>query len=539
VLADRARESLRRLGYTTEPNDTAYGFDVYADYLDNIAHCDPNSRCFSQVRAGRPSALQFWYRQSPRPLIPLSARGRVDPLDPAPVQPGMIAVKLDSSGRLIGLEAVPLAVPPAVASVDDGTAIAMLAPAPTKSIDKSAPTTRWEALLEAAELDPNDLEPTAPTGVPTVFADQRVAWEGHYPDEPRRPVAVEAAAYEGRPVYFRVRDPFTKTDLRAGASGRSASSRARQMVMVPLILAGLVGATLLARRNLQRGRGDRVGAVRVGVATFVISLLATALSCSLLEHPVQGFTTLLAATGLALLFAFWFGLTYLAFEPYVRSCSPDSLISWTRLLAGRVRDPLVGRDVLIGCAVGAVLAVLTQVQALLPGLLGCPQMRPLDIDLAGLGNTRSALALFLRTSFLGLSLFYVFMFVIIRLLLRSWVAALAVFWLFFTAVDVVGRVGAATPASIAAAGTVAGIIVAVRLFVLFRHGLLALVVSAFVAERLLSFPITLDRDTWYAAIAYGAMLALAALAICAFRLALAGQSLFEEEPPPLPTTTRR
>ena len=51
---------------------------------------------------------------------------------------------------------------------------------------------------------------------------------------------------------------------------------------------------------------------------------------------------------------------YLALEPYVRRNWPTTLISWTSLLAGRVTDPIVGRDVLIGMLAGLVLKVLGQ-----------------------------------------------------------------------------------------------------------------------------------------------------------------------------------
>jgi len=49
-------------------------------------------------------------------------------------------------------------------------------------------------------------------------------------------------------------------------------------------------------------------------------------------------------------------ILYLALEPIVRRRWPDSIISWSRLLAGRLRDPLVGRDILIGCLAGVLLA---------------------------------------------------------------------------------------------------------------------------------------------------------------------------------------
>ena len=43
--------------------------------------------------------------------------------------------------------------------------------------------------------------------------------------------------------------------------------------------------------------------------------------------------------------AFLLYVLYVALEPYVRRRWPDALVSWTRVLAGRFRDPLVGRDI--------------------------------------------------------------------------------------------------------------------------------------------------------------------------------------------------
>ena len=43
----------------------------------------------------------------------------------------------------------------------------------------------------------------------------------------------------------------------------------------------------------------------------------------------------------------------MAVEPFARRTWPKLLISWQRLLNGRFRDPLVGRDVLLGGLVGA------------------------------------------------------------------------------------------------------------------------------------------------------------------------------------------
>jgi hypothetical protein len=51
---------------------------------------------------------------------------------------------------------------------------------------------------------------------------------------------------------------------------------------------------------------------------------------------------------LAVFLASLFWSLYIAIEPYVRRHWPDALISWTRLQAGRVRDPLVASHVLAG-----------------------------------------------------------------------------------------------------------------------------------------------------------------------------------------------
>ncbi len=41
-------------------------------------------------------------------------------------------------------------------------------------------------------------------------------------------------------------------------------------------------------------------------------------------------------------------MIYIALEPSVRRYWPRLLISWSRLMAGDFRDPMVGRDLLVG-----------------------------------------------------------------------------------------------------------------------------------------------------------------------------------------------
>ena len=82
-------------------------------------------------------------------------------------------------------------------------------------------------------------------------------------------------------------------------------------------------------------------------------------------------------TGYALFSAGLLWLLYIAVEPYIRRRAPGLLVSWSRLLAGGFSDPLVGRDVAIGCAAGVVEATLSCVAILLPTWVGRPAESPM------------------------------------------------------------------------------------------------------------------------------------------------------------------
>ena len=53
------------------------------------------------------------------------------------------------------------------------------------------------------------------------------------------------------------------------------------------------------------------------------------------------------------------------------------MISWNRLLAGRFRDPMVGRDLLIGGLFGVFLTLMLQLGVVLPPFFGRPSPMPL------------------------------------------------------------------------------------------------------------------------------------------------------------------
>ena len=216
----------------------------------------------------------------------------------------------------------------------------------------------------------------------------------------------------------------------------------------------------------------------------------------------------------------WLG--YLAAEPFLRRRWPEVLVTWARLLTGEFRDPLVGRDLLVGCAAGPLLAAIGFVSLLLPEWLGqAPDWVPADV-LGVAYNVQAAVSLLVWRSAQSVmaGLTSVFLLLVLRLGLRSERAAVAVFVLATTAFVGTGS-GNFWIASLSGAAQIA-------LFVLLlvRVSLLAAVVGFYVTGLFILFPVTADLRAWYAGAGVTALLVLAGLALFGFRTALAGRPAF-------------
>jgi serine/threonine-protein kinase len=163
-------------------------------------------------------------------------------------------------------------------------------------------------------------------------------------------------------------------------------------VVVVTVLIMVVGA-LLARRNLRLARGDAKGARRVALYVFALLMLRWLLTASHVPDLAIEFELFITALG-------WNGLSavivwafYMALEPYVRRFWPETLIAWSRLLAGRFRDPLVGRDVLIGTIFGMSMLLLLELAAQAPVWFGEPPRVASGVSLApllGVGHLAGA-----------------------------------------------------------------------------------------------------------------------------------------------------
>jgi serine/threonine-protein kinase len=134
-------------------------------------------------------------------------------------------------------------------------------------------------------------------------------------------------------------------------------------------------------------------------------------------------------------------LFYIALEPYLRRIWPGTMVSWVRLLRGRFKDPLVGRDVLIGVLVCAVLLVVVPAIVLAGSWLGAAPQPP-SPDVATLEALRGmphsvAMMLFEHAqSVFRPGMFGIVFLLLMRLLLRRTWLAVGAFLLFFAVVRV-------------------------------------------------------------------------------------------------------
>jgi serine/threonine-protein kinase len=312
-------------------------------------------------------------------------------------------------------------------------------------------------------------------------------------------VRIEAAALADRPVYFRVASTEQTGRLRSQPSpGRTSGL----MDVVALTVFSLLTAAgvVLTRHNLHRGRGDRRGAFRVAGYVLTVSLAASLLLTSR-EAQLPRWSVVSACVEFSLFWALVVWLFYLALEPFVRQIWPEMLISWNRLLSGRLRDPLVGWHLLVGAAFGVAGRMLWQVNALAPEWfgLGPPDLfscRRLffDVPLWPLLGGRYCLGELLgcQLTAVAAALAIVLFLLLLRFLLqRQWLAYAGV----VLTSALLYPIGLGDPRVSWITAATAAVIV---LVLLARFGLVALVSYEFV-RFLLRFPITSDLSAWHAA----------------------------------------
>ena len=500
VLQERAREIIKRLGYADAPFDSHYEFGYEDNYLRYIRENDRSRTRWQQLRVGQPSAILFRYRQSPRSLVPFNGRV-VTPDDPPRLISGMDGVTLDTSGRMIYFYNVPQ-------QIEDQTT-------------ENLAATNWAALFTEAGLDINQFKPGVSKWVPATYSDTRAAWEGVLPERADIPVHVEAASYRGKPVYFEIIVPWDKP-FRQVEVPPPMLVRILQAVVIILILLLLLGAVLLAWRNLKLGRGDRRGALRLALFVFTMWMVHWAVSAHHIPALGPEIDLFLEYLSLGVFIASLYWFVYMALEPFVRRRWPHRIIAWSKLLAGDVRDPLIGRDILIGAAFGVSCGLLNYLWHATPGLFGYVTRQPnlfLPNILSGVRGLETILTGNIANSLL-LALGFLFMLLLLSMLLRREWLAIGAIWL----------VGTTLPALADDYFVInfifSGIVCAVYPFVLLRYGLLSTIIMFFFLILGFAFPFTTDFSAWYTPNALVALFLSMALVVYGFYISLAGQPIF-------------
>ena len=491
VLAHKSREVAAAFGFARRPQDSALWLEHRTDlvrYLRNLKGSKPWDEWLASE-----APIASVYRESLTPLVAYPY-GDVGSDNPAPVDPGMVQVRLDGNGKLLAFAGKPY---------DSGPELAQpVAP---------------ESVFRAAGLDMAAFQEVAPTGVPAYASDQVRAWRGPHPKIPNTELTVRIAWWKGRITDATITYPYMKD----GPSERGSTviqGISRVLSSTGLAICALFVA-LLARRNWRLGRTDRKGALRIAGAQLVLSALAwlgwvhAVPNNSMVGLIERNLADWLFSAGLV-----W--LVYLALEPAVRARWPHSIVTWNRLLAGRWLDPQVGAHILIGAAAGSVMWLGFQVMG--------AYLSPADNMNSGgglalalgtrhwIGATSSTIANALRASMIG----FFAIFGLRALVRRDWIASLLAA-VFFTLLE--GEVINSPQWQLV--GAIYVVIYAVLIFVLLRYGLVATIAGIVFVNEFINITIGADWRAWYVPSGLATLLLLLGIALFAFWRSLGTRDL--------------
>ena len=505
VLRQKAREIIAQLGYSERPVDSVYDLRYDTDFQEYVEKNDKPRPNWNAVLTARPSVLKLWYRQSPDDMIAEGFRdqllnpGIVTRSDPPTTLSGMINVELDPQGRLTYFQAIP------PQKEDSG-------PLPTAAFD-------WNSFFAAAGLDPSQFQKAEPTWASPGDSDARAAWTGNWPGT-TRPLRIEAAAWRGKPVFFSLIGDWTKPE-RMKSPEDSLGKKVGKILTLILGFSLLFGAGRLARRNYRQGRGDREGAFRLAAVMFALEMLLW-LSRGHFVPDLAIFLLFIIAVSTGLFVSGLTWMLYLALEPWVRRRWPHAIISWSRLLAGQFRDPLVGRDILFGVMLGLLWILIFQLRYIPMMHMGAaPGIGQTDYLVGG----REALGAWLTqmpTSIIGTLQFFFLLLGLKVVLRKDWLVAIVFVALFALPRALSGSyVAVELPAQI--------LVYAVAFLIVYRFGLVPLACAIFTVNMMANLPISADLSAWYLTTSVLAMLSVVVLAGWGFYHSLGGEPLWRPE----------
>jgi predicted Ser/Thr protein kinase len=298
----------------------------------------------------------------------------------------------------------------------------------------------------------------------------------------------------------------------------------RNTVLIVLLAIAIPAAWINWKR-----RGDLTGAARLGGFVLSLRLISGLLSFRNSGGYAEAIDDLANLAVSALSEGTIVAFFYLAMETQVRELWPRTLGCWSRLLAGRFRDPFVGRDVLLGCTIGNFWAILAFLDRRIPEWMGWQTRTQLRLyqGLDDVLGVRAAVAGVFNSLRTGI---YQALAMLLILVIATWLAGRRRWLALFFAWLIGAAMYAPTASHPVTAWTLVALgIVPLALHVLIRWGLVSLLSAILVAAFLTVFPITTDLNTWFAG--YSAF-------ACAATLGLGLWGLRESTRPPILETRR-
>jgi serine/threonine-protein kinase len=261
--------------------------------------------------------------------------------------------------------------------------------------------------------------------------------------------------------------------------------------------------------------------LRLALFVSITGLLSWGFGTHYILELTRGLWQFVGSLGAALAAALFFAFVYLALEPFVRRRAPELLIGWARVVEGRFRDPRVGRDVLVGAAYGAVIALVIHITNALPTWfsLGGQTTIPPETDMVQGGRLMVAALFGAPLGALGQAMSVLGVFFLLLLVFRNRVAATIGLALVTTMI----RIGGENFALEAPGALIFGTLIALMTA---RFGLLATFAGGLFGQLLIASPLPLDLGAAYAPQTIIVLFVLVALVLVALRISLGPRPVF-------------
>ena len=330
ALTRDARNHIRNFGYTAKPSDSAWGLEYTEDYKSLYGVAFQRSRravAAIRRRASRPSSTSGIAKaRSPfRRSASFMCRWTT-------------TILLSSSPAWFAWKPTRMANSSALKPSHPRWKSRPHPPRHSIGTSSSWPRGSMPAKFQTAE----------PTWTPLANWDTRAAWTGTDPATGAK-LRIEAAAWRGRPVFYRIIGPWTS------AGRMTPPSSSSSLPFIVIIYIALLAASVLVLDNVRRGRADLRGATRLSLIYFLclasVKLLQMHHTATLGE--IDNFWT---GIGGALVN----GWSHLGLLCGAGTLGAAQVAAHYDLLDAlhherRFPDPLVGRDLLYGTVFGIVL----------------------------------------------------------------------------------------------------------------------------------------------------------------------------------------